>query len=246
MKTFDSLELRPWNTYLEDSYIVALCETCRTHMSLTGILMSEDTPKCGSSTATHKSHHFHLESWTNNTRSSSSSSSSANAKPEFGTFECCQCPFSLQIEFSLPIVHEYLLSSVKKRKTGNNSALSILTRSKDSKIPATIEAYSTLAKYVRDRLNGYDKDIAIQPDSAFSRKVGLEPDVIKFMESLGWIRQDPPPLLLAPHWDEGLERGRLRRKLLEAAELELAQLAIDSAKESDRSEIPGMYILHLF
>lgn len=249
MKTVDSLVKRPWNTYLEDSYIVALCESCRTHMSLTGILMSEETPKCGSSTANQKSHHFHLESWTNNTRYSSSSSSSSNltgTSPEFGTFECCQCPFSLQIEFSPPIVHDYLLSSVKKRKTGNNSALSILTRNKDPKPPATTEAYSTLATYITDRLDGHERSIAFQTDSAFARKVGIEPDVIKFMESLGWIRQDQTVMFLPPQWDEESERGRLRRKLLEAAELELTQLALDSAREGGRSDIPGMDIRYFF
>jgi hypothetical protein len=135
---------------------------------------------------------------------------------------------------------------VKKRKTGNNSALSILTRNKDPKLPATIEAYSSLATYVTDRLDGHERHIAIHADSPFSRKVGLEPDVIKFMESLGWIRQDQPAMFQSPQWDEELERGRLRRRLLEGAELELTQLALDSAKESGRADIPGMDILYLF
>src|SRR4030095_6739734 len=97
-----------------------------------------------------KSHHFHLESWTCNTRTSSTSGT-VQAKPEYGRFQCCQCPFALQIQFMRPVVPEYLLSSLKKRKTGTNSALSIITRGKESKA-FVANAYATLSIYCSDVL----------------------------------------------------------------------------------------------
>jgi hypothetical protein len=132
------------------------------------------------------------------------------------------------------VVPEYLLSSLKKRKTGNNSALSILTRNKDSKNTPTTEIYRMLALYVTNRLDGMDRDIGVHPDAPFSKKVGMDPDVFKFMEYLGWTFDDQQAMFHAPQWDEEVERGRLRRKLLEGAEIELSQLVLDGIKEGEK------------
>ena len=64
VKSRESLKSRPWNIHYEDSYLVAGCESCRMHMSLTAIITSEEAPRCGSKESVKKSHHFHLESWT--------------------------------------------------------------------------------------------------------------------------------------------------------------------------------------
>src|SRR5947207_9669406 len=127
MKTHDSIKSRPWNKLYEDQCIAAICETCRLHMSLTATLSTDDSPKCGSHESQFKSHHFHLESWTRNTRTSSNSTT-IESKPEYGRFQCCQCPFELQMDFMAPVVPEYLLSSLKKRKTGQNSSLPLIGR----------------------------------------------------------------------------------------------------------------------
>ena len=169
----------------------------------------------------------------------SSSSTTIETKPEMGTFQCCQCSFTLQIEFWQPVVPEYLLSSVKRRKTGSNSALNLLNRNKDTNLAFATGAYSTLATYVNHRLNGGTRDINTLPDSPFARRLGSDPDVIRFMEYLGWTRDDNQ-MLHPPLWDEELDKGRLRRKLLEAAEIELTQLAMETGKDVDKADKPSI------
>jgi hypothetical protein len=234
MKTWDSIRDRPWNAHDGGSSIVALCEICRMHMGLNSLIASDDMPVCGSQNVDPMSHHFHLESWTNNTRYSPHSAS-VERRPEYGTFQCCQCPLAVQIEFWPTVVPEYLLSSFKKRKTGSNSALNIINRNKDAKQLLATNAYATLATYVRDALNGRAKPINTHPDSPFARRLGMDADVLRFMEYLGWWR-DENQMLYPPEWDEDKERGRLRRKLLEGAELELTQLSLDSGKDISRTE----------
>lgn len=242
MKARKSIQKRPWNVHYEDQSITALCETCRLHMSLTAVITADGEPKCGSHESDFKSHHFHLESWTCNTRYSSSLSP-IESKPEYGTFQCCQCPLALQIDFSLPVVPEYLITSLKKRKTGSNSALNLITRSKESKAFAS-NAFGTLSTYCSHALNVLNderRDINLLPDRPFARRVGLDPDALKFMEYLGWWREDGNEVMLKPPtWDEALHKGRLRRKLLEAAEIELAELSIESAKDCDKSDLRRM------
>jgi hypothetical protein len=247
MKTRESLAKRPWNQYYGDSSIVAICQTCRIYMSLTITLTSEGQPKCGSPESDKISHHFHLERWTSNSRYSASSGS-IEAKPEYGSFQCCQCPVAIQIDFGLPIVPEYLLSSVKKRKTGSNSAINLLSRGKDSKALLPTNSYSTLSIYVRDILDkGVDNpDINITPDSPFARRVGLDPDVIRFMEHLGWWQRPDDLVLVKPEWDENTEQGRLRRKRLESAELELAELASQYARGIEKADLFRIAFFNLF
>lgn len=238
MKTRESIKGRPWNAHYEDQTIAALCETCRLHMSLTATITSDGQPKCGTLESDYKSHHFHLESWSSNTRYSSSQNP-IESKPQYGSFNCCQCPLAIQIDFLLPVVPEYLLSSLKKRKTGSNSALSLINRSKESKI-FTTKAFATLSTYCNhalSTLNDERRDINLMPDGPFARKLGLDPDVIRFMEYLGWWQDNSKTMLRPPQWDESLHKGRLLRKLLEAAEIELAELYIEHAKDCDKSDL---------
>jgi hypothetical protein len=247
MKTRQSIETRPWNAHYEDQSINAVCETCRIHMTLTATLTGEGTIKCGSFGSENKSHHFHLESWTSNTRYSASSIA-VETKPEYGTFQCCQCPFALQIGFLIPVVPEYLLSSLKRRKTGTNSALSLINRGKESK-SFIANAFGIMSKYCTDVLNSPDvcRDINIGPESVFVKRLGLDPDVIKFMECLGWYRKENLPTMFAPpQWDESLHKGRLKRKLLEAVEIELAQLYLESASDVEKNDLRRMFFTFEF
>ena len=234
MKTWNSIKDRPWNAHPGGSSIFALCEICRMHLSLNSLITSEDTPVCGSQDTDSKSHHFHLESWTNNSRYSAKLTP-VERKPESGSFQCCQCALVIQIEFWSPVVPEYLLSSFKKRKTGSNSALNIINRNKDSKPTHATNSYATLATYVNHVLKGSSRPINTGPDTPFSRRLGTDTDVFRFMEYLGWVREEDQ-LLHPPEWDEELPKGRLRRKLLEVAELELTQLYIETGKDVAQSD----------
>ena len=241
MKTRDSIKSRPWNTHYGDQSIAAICENCRVHMSLTATITADDLSKCGSHESSFKSHHFHVESWTCNSRTSSTSTT-IESKPEYVTFQCCQCPFALQIDFMAPVVPEYLLSSLKKRKTGQNSSLSLIGRNNDSKV-FTAKAFGTLSTYCNDVLNhpiDERRDINLTPEGPFARKVGLDLDVIRFMEYLGWWRDQNGPVLKPPQWDESLHNGRLLRKVLEGAEMELAKLAVESAKDLEKGDLRCM------
>lgn len=238
MKSWNSIKGRPWNAHAGGSSIVALCEICRMHMSLSSLITSEDMPVCGSQDSDPKSHHFHLESWTNNTRYSAKSTA-VERKPEYGSFQCCRCPLAIQIEFWSPVVPEYLLSSFKKRKTSNNSALNIINRNKDAKPTHATNSYATLATFVNHVLNGTSRPINTNPETPFARRLGADADVFRFMEYLGWVREEDQ-ILHPPQWDEELQKGRLRRKLLEGAELELTQLALDSGKDVAQSDKVGM------
>ena len=236
VKPRESLKSRPWNIHYENSYLVAGCESCRMHMSLTAIITSEEAATCGSKESVKNSHHFHLESWTKNVRSSSSSpENSIKEKPELGAFQCCQCPFLLQIEFWQPIVPESVINVISKRGSNGNLALNLLNRYKDSKGSANVtNAYATLATYVSHVLNGQAKNISIAVESPFARRVGTSPEILNFMSSLGWELRDDS--LDPPQWDEELHRGRIRRKLLEHAEIELVQLALDTGRDVEWSE----------
>lgn len=241
MNTRESINSRPWNALYEDQSIAAICEICRIHMSLTATITADEVSKCGSHESPFKSHHFHIDSWTCNTRGSSTSTT-IESKRESGVFQCCQCPFELQINFMAPVVPEYLLSSLKKRKTGQNSSLPLIGRSNDSKL-FTAKAFGTLSTYCRDVLNCRDderKDINLTPEGPFARKIGLDLDVIRFMEYLGWCRDNNGTTLKPPQWDESLHKGRLLRKLLEGAEMELAKLAVESAKDLEKGDLRRM------
>jgi hypothetical protein len=214
-------------------------------MALNALITSDDAPVCGSQGTDPKSHHFHLELWTNNTRYSSKATAVVERKPEYGTFQCCQCPLAIQIEFWSPVVPEYLLSSFKKRKTGSNSALNLINRNKDARPPFATNAYGTLATYVKDVLKGGTRPINTQPESPFARRLGTDADVLRFMEYLGWVREEDQ-MLHPPQWDEEFERGRLRRKLLEGAELELTQLSIDTGKDIAQTDKIGISLILKF
>ena len=240
MKRWDSIKDRPWNAHAGGSSIVALCETCRLHMRVYAIINAE-APVCGSLEPDSKPfHHFHLDWWTNNTRYSAKSLP-VERKPEMGAFTCCQCPLTLNIEFWAPLVPEYLLSTFKKRKTSNNSALNIINRNKDSKPTLPTNSYATLATYVCHVLNQRARPINTSPDTPFARRLGADADVFRFIEFLGWVREEDQ-MLHPPQWDEEFEKGRLRRKLLESAELELTQLSIDSGKDIAQSDKVGMSV----
>ena len=133
MKTRSSIASRPWNAHVGDSSVSVVCENCRIHMSLMATLTGEGIPKCGSSGSATRNYHFHLESWSSNSRHSLSTSAT-ELKPEHGIYQCCQCPLAPRIEFWQLVVPEYLLSTVKRRKTGNNSTLSIINRSKEGAV----------------------------------------------------------------------------------------------------------------
>jgi hypothetical protein len=236
MKSWDSLKNRPWNTYYEDSYLVAACEGCRMHLTLTAIITSEEGPICGSKESSKSSHHFHLESWTQSVRSSPSVSPIIIAnKPEFGSFLCCHCPFSLQIEFWKPVVPESVTSTLHKRGQSSNSSINLLNRNKDSTGSASVaNAYATLSTYVSHVLNGQAKNILTHSESPFARRVGTTPEILDFMTALGWERQEDH--LNPPQWDEELHKGRLRRKLLEHAEIELVIYAQDFGRGLENKE----------
>lgn len=240
MKTRDSTKNRPWNVHYGDQSIVAVCETCRLHVSLLATLNSDDGPtRCGFQGSDNVSHHLHLESWTNNTRYSSSPNTTVETKPEMGTFQCCQCPFEFQVEFRLPVVPESLVTSPKRRKLGGNTTLNIINRNKDSKSsPSPYSVFGTLSTYCTDALNSGNQGRGINfgPESAFARRVGLDPAIFKFMEFLGWSKDETGVMLMPPQWDESLEKGRLHRKLLECAEIELAELAVEASRDADKSE----------
>ena len=53
-------------------------------------------------------------------------------------------------------------------------------------------------------------------------------------------------MLHPPQWDEEFERGRLRRKLLEGAELELTQLSIDTGKDIAQTDKIGISLILKF
>ena len=244
MKTPESLATRPWNTHWGPSSLVVVCQTCRLYMSVTLTLRGEESPKCGSQQSGTVSHHFHIEKWTSNSRYSSSSAT-VESKPEYGTFVCCLCPVVLEVYFALPVVPDYLIAAVKRRKVGNSSAINnLLNRSNrdafKSSLPAN--AFGALSIYVRDILDKREgnRDIYIAPESPFARRVGLDPDMIRFMEYLGWWQKSDSPHLVGPEWDENVEQGRLRRKRLEAVELELAELAQQSSKGLEREQLFGM------
>jgi hypothetical protein len=142
----------------------------------------------------------------------------------------------LQINFWLPVVPEYLLTTIKKRKTGSNSALNLISRGKDAAPWNPQSAYSTLFAYVRNLLNGDARSINVSLDSPFAKKVGIDPDILRFMEYLGWERTDDS--LTHPPWDEDHQKGRLMRKRLEGAELELEALAREWGGPSCSSSVP--------
>ena len=242
VKSRESLKSRPWNSHYEGSYLVAACESCRMHLSLTAIITSEEAPPCGSREASRRSHHFHLESWTKNVRSPSPSQSTARDKPELGAFHCCHCPVSLQIEFWQPIIPESLTSIINKRAMSSNSALNLINRSRDSRGSVSVAtAYATLATYVAHALNGQAKNIQLQPDSPLARRVGTAPEIINFMASLGWeVHED---YLTPPQWDEELHKGRLRRKILEHAEIELVLTALEAGRGIDNKEKVSKFLI---
>jgi hypothetical protein len=249
MKSREAIKARPWNTPYGDSSINVICEICRIHMSLVAIVNGDSPAKCGSQESERKSHHFHVESWTSTTRYSSASTP-IEQRPELGTFQCCQCPLALKIEFWHPAVPEYLFSSIGRRKTNSSLSPNIINRGKDQKSlqKASVtpsNAFGTLSIYCTDVLNrGGTKparEINISSDSPFARRVGLDPDVIKFMEHLGWSRREEGhTMLFPPQWDEHLERGRISRKLLERAEIELVAICIEATRDTDKNDRIGM------
>jgi hypothetical protein len=209
-------------------------------MWLMATLTGEDIPKCGTPGSAKRYHHFHLESWSSNSRYSSSTAAT-ESKPEHGLYQCCQCPLTLRIEFWPLVVPEYLLSTVKRRKTGNNSALNIINRSKEG--PSAYVTLTTLATYCTHLLNNSGgsggRAIMTNEGSPFARRVGMDPDLLRFVEYLGWTHDREGSMLIPPSWDESLHKGRLRRKLVEAAEIELAQLAMENFTETDKPDKSG-------
>jgi hypothetical protein len=141
----------------------------------------------------------------------------------------------VQIEFSPPVVPEYFLTSIKRRKTGSQSSLSLLNRGKDSKgVWHPANAYYTLAHYVTDILDGRGKQIRFSPESPFAKRIGTDDDVMKFMEYLGWETEDEgfqPPVL-----DDESKTARILRKRLEAAELELCCFANETVVNVPKAE----------
>jgi hypothetical protein len=243
MKTRESVAQRPWNQESGEFSVTALCEKCQSHVFIAATMTADAPPKCGSGESDRPCHHFHIESWTVNARYSSSASA-IEKKPELGVFRCCDCPLSLQIDFWLPVVPEYLLSTIKKRKTGTNSSLNPLNRSKDIWHPTN--AFATMAHYVTDVLNGGTRSINITPESPFNRRVGADPDVLRFMEYLGWVKT-PDGVLEPPQWDDTLCKGRLLRKRLEAAELELSAVAVNMGSlipDSEKNRMLTLRYLH--
>lgn len=236
MKSGESLKQRPWGICYNE-YLMAYCEDCKMHLSITVLQDGEDPPRCGTSESDKKRHHFHIESWTNSTRVSSSLAT-IEAKPEMGFFRCCQCPTEVHLQFWERIVPEYLLDNLKRRKSSSSASLNLINRPKETS-PALANAFATLSTYCTDALNRTGRNINTTPESPFGRRVGVDPDVIKFMEFLGWVSDgNELPQLLPPQWNEEEDEGRLRRKILEAAELELAHLALEAGRHAEKQEKP--------
>ena len=240
MKSRKSVGQRPWNAHFGDQSICAVCETCRMHLFAKGLIVSEGVPKCGSQGSNFSSHHFHPESWTA-THKGTKSDSIPGLGVEFVTFNCCQCPFQFETEFWTPVVPEYLLSTLKRRKTSSSpnvssASSSSMDRSVDPKA-FVAHAFSILSTYCCDVLNSYGKsqtrNINYRPDSPFVKRVGLNSDVVAFMKLLGWQQREEIQSFEPPAWDEESSAGRMTRKRLEAAEIELAVLASQNAKESE-------------
>ena len=66
------------------------------------------------------------------------------------------------------------------------------------------------------------------------------------MEYLGWWRDPNGAMLKPPQWEESLHKGRLLRKLLEGAEMELAKLAVESAKDLEKGDLRRMSLTFYF
>ena len=139
------------------------------------------------------------------------------------------------------MVPEYLLSTLKRRKTSSSSIVSsvsssFIDRSVDPKA-FVARAFSILSTYCSDALDSYGSNrprhINYRPDSTFAKRVGLNSDVISFMKLLGWQQHEEVQSFEPPAWDEESSAGRMVRKRLEAAEIELAVLALQNAKESE-------------
>ena len=248
MKSRKSVERRPWNAHFEDQSICAVCETCRTHLFAKGLIVAEGAPICGSQGSTFSSHHFHPESWTVAQKGKNVDTVSGLGV-EFVTFKCCQCAFQFDTEFWTPVVPEYLLSTLKRRKTSSSTIISAISsssidRSVDPKA-FVARAFSILSTYCSDALSSYGscrpRQINYRPDSTFAKRVGLNSDVISFMKLLGWQQHEEIQSFEPPAWDEESSMGRMIRKRLEAAEIELAVLAFQNAKDSETgAPIPSM------
>jgi hypothetical protein len=242
MKTRRTTEQRPWNVHFGDQSVTAVCETCRMHLVAQGIIVADGPTKCGTPGG-FSSHHFHPEKWLGNPTSRQSSPPGSNT--EVLTFKCCQCAFQLSAEFGNPVVPEYLLFTLKRRRTNssttNSSASSSSIDRSDPKAFAAA-AFRTLYTYCMDVLNSAGggtptRNILYRSDSPFAKRVGLNSDVMNFMKHLGWQPHDDVESFEPPAWDEETSDGRVKRKLLEAAEIELAVLALQYAKESDKGNV---------
>jgi hypothetical protein len=243
MKTRKTIEQRPWNVHFRDQSITAVCETCRMHLVAQGIIVADGTPKCGLPGSPFSSHHFHPETWLGKPASRQSSPPATNT--EILTFKCCQCAFHLSAEFGNPVVPEYLLFTLKRRRTNfltTNSSGSSATMDRSDPKAFAASAFGTLYTYCKDVLNSAagltpTRNILYRSDSPFAKRVGLNSDVMNFMKHLGWQPHDDVESFEPPAWDEETSDGRIKRKLLEAAEIELAVLALQYAKECDKGNV---------
>jgi A repeated domain in UCH-protein len=237
MKHPESLTLRSWNQYLGDSYLILVCEGCKTGATITGTLSSDSGPKCGTKESSKETHHFHLENWTTSTRLTGDQDISV--KPEKGTFGCCQCSFVLDLEISQRLVPEDFINAIETRFSPPLPH----TRIKDTKTSISVaNAYITLSTYITHVLNGgpdlLPRKISTATDSPFDKRIGATPESLRFMKFLGWeLGQDE--FLFPTAWDDELALGRLRRNILEHAEIELLLLANDAASHVPRLELVG-------
>jgi hypothetical protein len=231
--------------------VTAVCETCRMHLVVQGIIVADGTPKCGSHPSSFSSHHFHPEKWLGKPTSPQSSPPGPNA--ELLTFKCCQCAFQLSAEFGNPVVPEYLLFTLKRRRTNSsttNSSTSSASIDRSDPKAFAAGAFSTLYTYCRDVLNSAGgttpmRTILYRADSPFVKRVGMNSDVMNFMTHLGWQPHDDVETFEPPAWDEETSDGRVKRKVLEAAEIELAVLTMEYAKECDKNVLPSITPCHV-
>jgi hypothetical protein len=101
----------------------------------------------------------------------------------------------------------------------------------------TLTTFATYCTHLLNNNGGSEaRAIMTYEGSPYARRVGLDPDLRRFVEYLGWSYDPEHSMLNPPNWDETLHKGRLRRKLVEAAEIELAQLAMENYTENDKPD----------
>ena len=165
-KTRASINSHSWDAHAGDSSVNVVCKSCRIHTSLTATLTGENIPKCGFSDSAKRFHHFHLESWSRNSRYSSSTSAT-EFKTGHGIYQCRQCPLALRIEFCTTVTYlRPILQFQIVRAQFNRTADAVYTEN------AQIELESKI--YMDRYVDNDENDFNARRDDYWKWKVELE------------------------------------------------------------------------